>query len=170
MIFLGLGSNLSSIYGDRFYNIKLAVSYLNNYGVQIIKKSSFYETPSYPDKKNPKFVNIVIKIKTLLNPIDLLTLIISIEKKIGRKRTLKNDPRTCDIDIIDFNGLVEIHSFNKKKFEIPHKELSKRNFVLFPLHEIEPKWKHPKTKETVNELINKLSSDKKKSILIIKKN
>ena len=170
MIFLGIGSNLSSSYGDRFYNINSAISYLNDYGIQIVKKSSFYETPSYPDKKKPKFINIVIKIKTLLGPVELLTLIISIEKKIERKRTLKNDPRTCDIDIIDFNGLVEIHSFNKEKFEIPHKELSKRNFVLFPLYEIEPKWKHPKTKVTVKELINKLSSDIKKSILIIKKN
>ena len=56
MIFLGLGSNLSSSYGDRFYNINSAVSYLNNYGIQIVKKSSFYETPSYPDKKNPKYL------------------------------------------------------------------------------------------------------------------
>ena len=170
MFLLGLGSNLSSSFGDRFKNLNLAASFLEAYNIKIIKRSSFYETPSYPDKKNPKFINIVIKIKTLLSPVELLTLIISIEKKIERKRTHKNDPRTCDIDIIDFNGLVEIHSFNKVKFEIPHKELSKRNFVLFPLYEIEPKWKHPKTKETVKELINKLSSDKKKSILIIKKN
>ena len=116
------------------------------------------------------FINIVIEVKTNFDPPKLASTILLVEKYLQRKRDKKNDPRTCDIDIIDFNGLVEIHSLNKEKFEIPHKELSKRNFVLFPLYEIEPKWKHPKTKETVKELINKLSSDKKKSILIIKKN
>ena len=170
MIILSLGSNLSSRFGDRFQNLNLAISSLEGYGIQLVKKSSFYETLSYPNIKDPKFINIVVSVTTKLPPIDLMSVLIFIEENLERKRNKKNDPRTCDIDIIDFNGLVEIHSFNKNKFEIPHKELSKRNFVLFPLHEIEPKWKHPKTKETVNELINKLSSDKKKSILIIKKN
>ena len=72
MIFLGIGSNLSSTFGDRFYNINLAMSHLNNYGIEIIKKSSFFETPSYPNKKNPKFINVVISIKTQLLLVDLM--------------------------------------------------------------------------------------------------
>ena len=56
MIFLGIGSNLSSIFGDRFKNINLAISYLELSKIKVIKKSSFYETPSYPDKENPKFI------------------------------------------------------------------------------------------------------------------
>ena len=58
MIYLGLGSNLSSKYGDRFENINLAISSIEEYGIKVIKKSSFYETPSYPNKKNPKFINV----------------------------------------------------------------------------------------------------------------
>ena len=60
MILLGLGSNLSSKYGDRFTNINMAISYLEGYGIKVIKKSSFYETPSYPNKENPKFINICL--------------------------------------------------------------------------------------------------------------
>ena len=66
MIYLGLGSNLSSRFGDRFKNINLAISYLEESGIKVIKKSSFYETPSYPNKKNPTFINIIISVKTNL--------------------------------------------------------------------------------------------------------
>ena len=86
MIYLGLGSNLSSTYGDRFYNIDLAVSYLQGYGIQLIGRSSFYETPSYPNKKNPKFINIIISVNTNLPPKDLMSVIIYIEEKIRKKK------------------------------------------------------------------------------------
>jgi len=106
MIFLALGSNLSSSFGDRFANINLAISYLEGYGIQIINKSNFYETYSYPNKENPKFINIVILVETTLSPVDLMSVLIFIEEKLGRKRDKKNDPRTCDIDIIDHNGQI----------------------------------------------------------------
>ena len=61
MLLLGLGSNLSSSFGDRFENLDLATSYLEEYKIKIIKRSSFYETPSYPDIKNPKFINTSIE-------------------------------------------------------------------------------------------------------------
>ena len=66
MILLGLGSNLSSNFGDRFKNIDLAIYYLETYQIKVVKKSSFYESLSYPDKKNPKFINVVIEISTSL--------------------------------------------------------------------------------------------------------
>ena len=89
MIFLGLGSNLSSKFGDRFTNIKIAISFLERYGIKVIKQSSFYETPSYPNKENPKFINIVILVETLLPPIDLMSFLIFIEEKLCRKRDKK---------------------------------------------------------------------------------
>ena len=67
MIFLGIGSNLPSSFGNRFHNINMAISFLNGYGIQTIKKSSFYETLSYPNKENPKFINIAISVKTNLS-------------------------------------------------------------------------------------------------------
>ena len=169
MLLLGLGSNLSSSFGDRFRNIDLAISYLELYKIKLIKKSSFYETLSYPNKTDPKFINIMIEVSTYLPLTDLASVLIFIEEKLERRRNKKNDPRTCDIDIIDYNNKIIEFKYKNLNFIVPHKELIYRNFVLYPLREIAPEWKHPKTKETINSLINKLPKDDKNSILKINK-
>tara|TARA_Y100000590_G_scaffold456740_1_gene607916 strand:- start:522 stop:1034 length:513 start_codon:yes stop_codon:yes gene_type:complete len=169
MIILGIGSNLSSTFGNRFENINLAVGFLDSYKIKIIKKSNFYETPSYPDIKHPKFINIVIEISTSLSPEDLASVIIFIEEKLERIRKNKNEPRTCDIDIIDYNSQALNFSYNNQSFTVPHRKLNFRNFVLYPLKEIAPKWIHPISKESIDVLINNLSMNDKKSILKVKK-
>ena len=169
MIILGLGSNLSSSFGDRFNNINLAMAYLESYDIKIHKKSSFYETLSYPNQKNPKFINIVILVKTHLSPVDLMSVLIFIEEKLERKRAKKNDPRTCDIDIIDYNSQIVDFKYKNLNLTIPHEKLVYRNFVLIPLHEILPEWQHPETKDSIDVLINKLSNEDKNSILKINK-
>ena len=168
MILLGLGSNLSSSFGDRFKNIDLAVSALNSYGIQVKKRSSYYESLSYPNKENPKFINIVIEVETHLSPEDLASVMIFIEKKLDRRRTKKNEPRTCDIDIIDYDNQIINFKYKDLDFTVPHKKLIYRNFVLFPLQEISPDWIHPKTNELISILIEKLPKDDKNSILKIK--
>ena len=170
MIFLALGSNLKSRFGDRFKNINLAISYLQEHDIEIIKKSSFYETPSYPDMTNPRFINVVISIKTELSPDQLISILILIENRLGRKRIVKNDPRTCDIDIIDYKNMILNFKYKNSNYIIPHEKINSRNFVLFPLREISPLWRHPKTKEKIDILIDKLSKDDKISILKIEKN
>ena len=170
MILLGLGSNLSSTFGNRFKNIDLAISYLKTFNIEIIKKSSYYETFSYPDKKNPKFINVVIGIVSSLKLKDLVFTLIFIEEKLERKRNKKNDPRTCDIDIIDYNNQIINFKYKNLDFTVPHKKLIYRNFVLFPLREILPEWKHPKTKDSITTLIEKLPKEDKNSILKIQKN
>ena len=170
MIFLGLGSNLSSKFGDRFTNINLVISFLEGYEIKVIKKSSFYETPSYPNKENPKFINAVILVETILPPTDLMSVLIFIEEKLERKRIKKNDPRTCDIDIIDYNSQILNLRYNNLNVTVPHKELTSRNFILFPLQEISPMWRHPKTKEFISVLLQKLSKEDKNSILKIDEN
>ena len=169
MILLGIGSNLSSSFGDRFENIDLAISGLNGYGIHVKKKSSFYESLSYPNKKNPKFINIVTEVETNLPPEDLASVLIFIEESLERKRKAKNDPRTCDIDIIDYNNEIINFKYKELDFTVPHKKLIYRNFVLFPLSEIYPNWKHPITKELISVLIENLPKEDKNSILKIKK-
>ena len=169
MIILSLGSNLSSKFGNRFDNLNFALSSLESFGILIEKKSSFYETPSYPDKRKPKFINIIISVKTDLLPLNLLSVLLDIEKKLERSRNKKNDPRTCDIDIIDYNKEILNLKYNNADLQIPHNQLALRNFVLFPLQEILPNWKHPKTNEFVSALIKKLSDEDRKSILKVKK-
>ena len=169
MIVLSLGSNLPSKFGDRFDNLNLALSFLESYRIKVNKKSSFYETPSYPDSKNPKFINIVIQISTNLPPEDLASVLLHIEEKLERKRGRKNDPRTCDIDIIDYEGKVIEFSYKNLVFKVPHENLTYRNFVLFPLQEILPEWKHPFTKVSIKNLVLQLKYEAKNSILKIKK-
>ena len=156
MIILGLGSNLSSDFGDRFKNIDLAISFLKDLRINLVNKSSFYESVAYPNKNDPKFINVVISVSSILSPIDLMLSLISIEEKLGRKRMIKNDPRTCDLDIIDFNGIVKNFKMNNFELILPHERLINRNFVLHPLKEICPNWSHPKNKKNINIFINNL--------------
>ena len=163
--FIAIGSNK----GNKKLNIELAKFKLENNSIKIIKSSSNYETLSWPDPSKPKFINIVIKVKTTLSVKKLLYICQKIEFELGRKRSKKNEPRTCDIDIIDYNGQVIEFTFNNSIFTVPHSKLTYRNFVLFPLQEIAPNWKHPKSNDSIGDLIKKLPIDDKKSILKIGK-
>ena len=155
--YLSIGSNL----GNRFINIEKAKFELLKKGIRILKTSSYYETLSWPNPKNPKFYNIVLKIKTTLNELKLLVICKNIEKLLGRKKSLKNSPRVCDIDIIDY----EKKQSNNRLF-LPHSRMHQRNFVLFPLFEIEREWKHPIFNQNVKKLIFSLSN---RDITTIKK-
>ena len=155
-VFLAIGSNL----GDRFRNIELAKIMLSDNKIKILKSSSFYETLSWPNIKNPKFLNVVLEIETNLRPLSLLDLCKKIEKSLGRKKSKKNSPRVCDIDILDYGKRNENNGIN-----LPHPRLHQRNFVLIPLFEISKKWTHPKSKDHIKTLILKLS---KKDITSIK--
>ena len=134
---------------------------LNNF-CSIYKVSNYYETNSWPNENYPKYLNIILKCKTKLNPFSLIKKLKKIEKKLGRKKNIKNFPRTCDIDIIDFKGL----KFKKENIEVPHPRLLKRNFVLFPLFEIEKLWRYPKTNITIDKLIKNLDIKSLRSIKI----
>ena len=118
MFLLGIGSNLSSTFGNRFENIDISISFLESFQIKLVKKSSFFETPSYPDLNKPKFINVVIEVSTYLPPEDLISVIIFIEEKLERKRNKKNDPRTCDIDIIDYNGKIMDFNYKNSNFKI----------------------------------------------------
>ena len=101
-IYLGIGSNL----GNRIGNIEKAKLSLFENNINFLSVSSYYETPSWPDPTKPKFLNIILKLKCYYNPQELLQICKSIETQLGRKKAKKNAPRTCDLDIIDFNKLV----------------------------------------------------------------
>ena len=148
--YLAIGSNL----GNKVINIEKAKTELLNNKIEIIKCSSNFETESWPNPLNPKFINIVIKVKTNLSPLRLLEKCQLIEKKLGRKKTKRNDPRCCDIDIIDYDQ--KILNFGDKKLILPHPSMNKRNFVLLPLFEIDKLWKHPKFNINIVNLISYL--------------
>ena len=148
--YLAIGSNL----GNKTNNINVAKFELQKYKIKIIKSSSNYISESWPNNSMPSYVNVIIKIKTSLRPLDLLEVCNMIELRMGRIREKKNFPRTCDIDIIDYdNAVLCIH---KNKLILPHPRMSKRNFVLLPLFEVDKSWIHPKSKSNIVKLINSL--------------
>ena len=144
MVFIGIGSNL----GNRIRNIENSKYFLTVYGIDIVSSSSYYETLSWPDPTKPKFINIVIQSNTNFSPKKLLRIFKIIENKLGRIKSLRNSPRTCDIDLISYKDKII-----SKNISIPHKRMIKRNFVLFPLFEVAPYWKHPKSKKSIKKLI-----------------
>ena len=166
MIHINIGSNLESSFGNRFVNISTAINLLINSKLKIIKISDFYETPSYPNKKLPYFLNIGISANYHDNETVLINKIQLIEKKIGRTKSKKNDPRVCDIDIIDFNGLI----IDKKNLKTPHEKCHLRNFVLYPILQIDSEWVHPILKKNVKFLINKLDQKSRIEITRLNKN
>ena len=166
MIHLNIGSNLNSKFGTRFDNITIAIDLLLSAKVKIKKISNFYETPSYPNQKLPKYLNIGILVNKNLNLLRLFKDINLIQKKIGRNKTKKNDPRVIDIDIIDFNGLIK----DSKDLVLPHPRAHLRNFVLYPILEIDPKWSHPILKKNAQFLINNLSQKSRIEITRLNKN
>jgi len=150
LAYLALGSNL----GNKINNIEIAKVELEKYKIKILKSSSNYISESWPDPSMPNYINTIIKIKTSLAPLELLKICNLIELKLGRVRVQKNSPRTCDIDIIDYDKKV----LNEKNSQLilPHPRMSKRNFVLLPLFEVDKSWKHPKSKTNIVNLINSL--------------
>ena len=156
IIYLGIGSNL----GDRFKNIEKAKISLTENQIAIIKSSSYYETLSWPNINYPKFLNIVLKVRTNLDATNLLNICKKIEKSLGRKKTSKNSPRECDIDILDYNKTNII----EKYINLPHPRMHKRNFVLIPLFEIDKNWIHPRSKQHIKSLILTLSNTDIRSI------
>ncbi len=154
-IYLGIGSNL----GNKKNNINHAKHKLVERGVKIIKSSNYYVTPSWPNPKNPKYLNIVLKISTNYSPLELLNICKNIEKELGRKKGKKNSPRECDIDILDYNSKKNIDGLI-----LPHPRMHLRNFVLFPLFELNKNWKHPITKLHIKSLIFSLPNKDIRSI------
>ena len=166
MIHLNIGSNLNSNFGNKFDNISISIKLLIERKFIVKKISNFYETPSYPNRKLPNFLNIGIVGKFSKSAKELRDIISIIEKKIGRVKTKKNDPRVCDIDIIDFNR----EYLDTDNLTIPHKKCHQRNFVLFPISQIDPNWEHPILKKNVNVLIGKLNLKSRIEITRLNKN
>ncbi|MCX2726554.1 2-amino-4-hydroxy-6-hydroxymethyldihydropteridine diphosphokinase [Thermomicrobium sp. 4228-Ro] len=132
--YIGLGSNL----GDRRATLRAAVRRLSEHG-RIVAVSSLYETEPVGFRDQPWFLNAVIALETDLDPRELLRTLLAIERSFGRERTFRNAPRTLDLDLLLYDGVVE----NSVGLTVPHPRLHERAFVLVPLAEIAPDEVHP---------------------------
>ncbi len=145
--YLGLGSNL----GNREENILKARSELGSY-LEILNISKIIETEPFGKKNQSKFLNCVLKIRTVLSPEELLFTCLNIEDQLGRERKEKWGPRNIDIDILFYGNEI----INRSNLHIPHPELHKRKFVLQSLNEICPGFVHPVLKKTIEDIIREL--------------
>jgi 2-amino-4-hydroxy-6-hydroxymethyldihydropteridine pyrophosphokinase len=170
-IFLSLGSNI----GDRTENIMSALSFLQSSGYINIKKiSSFYKTLAIGPKQRD-FYNIAVEAGTELSPYGLLSLVKHAETLLGRtdgKNPKRWGPRLIDIDILFFDKkIIQKDSFAARLDEgliIPHKEISKRLFVLIPLNEIASDFVHPILNRKINQILREnLLTLKKQKVKII---
>jgi 2-amino-4-hydroxy-6-hydroxymethyldihydropteridine diphosphokinase len=145
VVYLALGSNL----GDREANLRSAVHALQRRGVTPSRLSSFYHTEPKELLNQPWFLNGVMEASTCLQPRRLLEVCREVEHEHGRIRTYSNAPRTLDIDIIFYDGLI----VDTPELTIPHPRYANRRFVLEPLAEIAPDLPDPRTGLTIRELL-----------------
>ena len=113
------------------------------------RTSAVYKTAAWGNTNQPDFLNQVIIVKTKLTAIQTMQSILTIEKKMGRVRNKKNDPRIIDIDILFFNKEIISHT----NLTVPHPQLQNRNFVLVPLNQLSPNFKHPVINKTIHQLL-----------------
>lgn len=149
MILIALGSNLAGPWGTPQHTLMRAIEEMSHHNIRVLRISTFIETAPYGVTNQPNFVNAVAEIKTALPPESLLRALHMIEARAGRKRLKRWGPRTLDLDILDYNGLIRKSARTDiKPLVLPHPGIEQRSFVLEPLAEIAPRWKHPKSRKT----------------------
>lgn len=143
--YIGLGSNM----GNRETQLQQALIEMKKNGLVINQVSSFIETEPYGLLDQPAFLNGVCSVETNLSPQELLTLLLNIEQRLGRIRTIHWGPRTIDLDLLLYDQLI----LTEANLIIPHPDMHNRLFVLRPLAQIAPNVVHPIEKKTIQSLL-----------------
>ncbi|HUK60548.1 MAG TPA: 2-amino-4-hydroxy-6-hydroxymethyldihydropteridine diphosphokinase [Stellaceae bacterium] len=140
MILIALGANLPSRAGPPAATLAAALAELETEGVRVEKVSRLYRTAPVPASDQPDYINAVAIVTTALDPKALLLLLHRIEARFGRVRGARNAARTLDLDLLDYDGSV---ADGRDGPVLPHLRLHERAFVLVPLAETAPDWRHP---------------------------
>lgn len=154
MILLGLGGNLPHIkFGAPQDTLEVALETLEARGARAAKRSRWYRTAPVPDVGQPSYTNAVAELETTLDPGDLLALLLAVEAEFGRVRSARNASRSIDLDLLAYHDHIRWAEAAPEGLEIPHPRLHERAFVLVPLAEIAPSWRHPVFGTNVSDLI-----------------
>ena len=155
MILIGLGANLASHAGSPATTIDAALAALEASGVTVAARSPLYESEPVPRSDQPWFVNAVARVETRLEPEGLLALLHEIERRFGRVRRERNEARPLDLDLLAYDDVVRVGG----ALLLPHPRLHERAFVLKPLADVAPEWRHPILARTAVELLSALPEE-----------
>jgi 2-amino-4-hydroxy-6-hydroxymethyldihydropteridine diphosphokinase len=154
-IFIGVGGNLPHpLYGPSRQTLQAALQALDRHGVRLVRVSPWYRTAPVPVSDQPWFVNAVAEVATALDDKALLAALHAVEHDFGRVRTVANAPRIVDLDLLDYRG--EISPGGEGEPILPHPRLHQRAFVLRPLADLEPAWRHPASGRSIDTLLAEL--------------
>lgn len=151
MILIALGSNLPSHAGTPERTLRESLRMLSQNCVTPVAVSRGFATPAWPDPSDPPFVNAVAAVETNLDPAALMACLAATEDVFGRARSVRNAPRTLDLDLIDYDGCVM-----KGAPTLPHPRVEARAFVLIPLGDVAPDWRHPVSGRGLADMIEAL--------------
>jgi 2-amino-4-hydroxy-6-hydroxymethyldihydropteridine diphosphokinase len=143
--YLLLGSNM----GNSRQQLLTAIKNITQQIGTVTRQSSLYATAAWGNLSQPDFLNQVIVVETTLKATETIDIILHIENAMGRIRTIKNAPRTIDIDILFFNKQI----ITEKKLIVPHPEIANRRFVLIPLNQLSPNFTHPVSGKNIHQLL-----------------
>lgn len=155
MIYIALGANVPSPAGSPAVTLRRALEVMPAHGIRVVAVSRFYTSPAWPDAAQPPFVNVVAEVKTKLLPGELMRTLLLIEKAFGRVRKTKWEPRSLDLDLIDYGGLIS----DAPHLMLPHPWMHERAFVLKPLQDVAPGWRHPDTGQSIGTLLETVGDD-----------
>ena len=169
---IALGSNASSSFGSPFETVTRAVAALTSAGLEIVAQSRLYRTPAFPPGIGENFVNAVVQVRSAHDAQGLLALLHGIEAEFGRHRTIRWGARTLDLDLIDHEGelrpdragwqawrdlpLKQQRVQAPDRLILPHPRVQDRAFVLVPLADVAPEWRHPVTGASAQAMLDAL--------------
>jgi 2-amino-4-hydroxy-6-hydroxymethyldihydropteridine diphosphokinase len=139
IVIIALGGNLPSLFGAPRDTLASAVRSLPAEGLPVISMSGWWRSTAWPDSSDPEYINAVVLVETTLDPTGVLAALHRIEASHGRTRSVSNAPRTLDLDLIA-HGLTQVRT---PELWLPHPRAADRLFVMGPLAEIAPQWRHP---------------------------
>jgi 2-amino-4-hydroxy-6-hydroxymethyldihydropteridine diphosphokinase len=161
MILIGLGSNMDGPWGQPSTTLRRAIGCLDAAGCRLIRASVFVRTSPYGKTDQPDFLNAVARVATRMTPESLLDYLQSIERQAGRRQGERWGPRSLDLDILDFNGIVR----EAPPPVLPHPGIPHRPFVLRPIMEIAPRWRHPVLGMTAAQMLEPLQAQAEGRVL-----
>jgi len=172
MILIALGSNRAGPWGPPVATLERALDALADAGVQITARSRWFRSAPFGYLHQPDFVNGIVAVRTTLAPRAVLRVCHDVERAAGRRRHMRWGPRTLDLDLLVYDRRIigaesraeGLGLHGRTPLRVPHPGIAQRAFVLVPLHDVAPLWRHPVSGLTAREMLDRLPAEARRGI------